>query len=90
MLVLPVLTAAFMWRTSHDLAIKGAREETESKGPKDWPPMPPGPAAEPADGRRRGRAVRAAAGIAGAVGGAVGFVLGRRRTKKIVFEDRRR
>jgi ubiquinol-cytochrome c reductase cytochrome b subunit len=91
--VLPLLTALFMWKTCHDLERKGAREEGP-KGPlpKNWPPGPP-IAGETRPGlRRRSRVGRVGAAVATGTGAAAGYVLGRRRPKKIVLEapDRRR
>src|SRR5207237_2412011 len=42
-IVLPALAAFFMWKTSHDLAKKGTREEEEAEPPvpRQWPPLLP-------------------------------------------------
>ena len=90
---LPVVTAFLAWKLSHDLA-EASVQEAERRGeppPPGWPPMPPlNPA--PADGSpltaERPRSwVRRGAGAAFGGAAAAGFLLGRRRPKRIVFEE---
>jgi ubiquinol-cytochrome c reductase cytochrome b subunit len=93
--VLPLLTAWFTWHTCRDLAEKGAREEDYPRPyPKARTPYQAEPGArEPAAGEPdapRSAVVRVFAAVFAGVAAAVGFVLGRRRPKKIVFEDTRR
>jgi ubiquinol-cytochrome c reductase cytochrome b subunit len=92
--VLPALIAFFTWRTCHDLAQKGAREDDY---PRPYPKARTPYEVEPGPGRpieesvaRRSVAFRAL-GAVGAAAAAVGaFLLGRRRPKKIVFEETRK
>src|SRR5205823_5352681 len=93
--VLPLLAALFMWKTCHDLSVRGAREEDYPRPfPKERTPYqvvtePAGPTSAELS-VQRSRVARAAGAVV-AAGAAVGaFMLGRRRPKKIVFEDRRR
>ena len=90
---LPAVTAFFTWRTCHDLEKKGAREEEYPRPyPKARTPYQltdqraggdGGVTAEP----RRSTAGRAVAAFGAAAAVAGGFLLGRRRPKKIVFEQ---
>jgi ubiquinol-cytochrome c reductase cytochrome b subunit len=92
---LPLAAALFTWRTCRDLAVKGAREEEyprpypKARTPIDETPGPGAPEDEDVTARRS-RAFRVAAAVGSAAAAGVGFVLGRRRPKKIVIEDRRR
>jgi len=92
--LLPALFAFFTWRTCHDLAKKGAREEDyprpypKSRTPYETVPGP-GRATAAADARRS-VALRAAGALGAAAAAAGAFVLGRRRPKKIVFEETRK
>jgi len=93
--VLPALLAFFTWRTCHDLEKKGAREENyprpfpKAKTPYQVTDQTRPPAAAHPD--RRGSAVARGLAAVGAAAAAVGaFVVGRRRPKKIVFEETRK
>jgi hypothetical protein len=97
--VLPLLLAWFTWRTCRDLAQKGAREDDYPRPyPKDRTPyeVTPGATAGSSDAERaeraarRSRAVRALSAMGTAAGAAIGYVLGRRRPKKIVIEETRK
>jgi hypothetical protein len=95
--VLPLFTAWFAWRTCRDLARKGAREEDyprpypKARTPyQEVPGTPVTTTPPPVAAPRRSPVLRAAAAVVAAVAAAVGFALGRRRPKKIVFEERDR
>ena len=95
--VLPALIAYFTWRTCHDLDKKGAREEDYPRPyPKARTPYqvtdkakPTAEAHGPPQPARSG-AYRVVGAIGAAAAAAGGFVIGRRRPKKIVFEDQRK
>ena len=89
--VLPALIAYFTWRTCHDLAHRGAREEEyprpypKARTPYQTTPQPAAAPAAPAP--RRSGVGRALAAVGAAIAAAGGFLVGRRRTTKIVFEE---
>jgi hypothetical protein len=92
--LLPALIAFFTWRTCHDLAKKGAREEGYPRPyPKARTPYEtvPGPSRGAEEAVARRSAVLRAVGALGAgAAAAAGFLLGRRRPKKIIFEETRK
>ena len=96
--VLPALFAYFTWRTCHDLEKKGAREEDYPRPyPKARTPYQvtdeaasSSASAAPAEAPRRSAAGRGLAALGAAVAAAGGFLIGRRRPKKIVFEQTRK
>jgi hypothetical protein len=95
--VLPALIAYFTWRTCHDLEKKGAREDDYPRPyPKARTPYQvtdaAGPSSETADVVAAPRSTfgRTLAAIGAAVAAAGGFLIGRRRPKKIVFEETRK
>src|SRR6185312_1882404 len=93
--VLPLFAAWFTWHTCRDLAEKGARQEDyprpypKARTPYQAVPGTPGAPTEVAAAPRSGVVRVFAAAVAGAAA-AIAFVLGRRRPKKIVFEDTRK
>jgi len=90
---LPALAALFMWKTCHDLSVRGAREDEYPRPfPKSRTPYQVNDAEEPSAieaARQRSRAGGAAAAVVAGAAAVGAFLLGRRRPKKIVFEDRR-
>ena len=96
LLGLPVVTAFFAWKLSHDLA-EESRQEAERRGeppPAGWSPpgMVPAPAGGPAlaVSSRRSWVRRGTGAVLGGAAAAAGFLVGRRRPKRIVFEETKR
>ena len=92
LLTLPLLVAFFTWRTCHDLQVKGAREEEyprpypKARTPFEVTDEASGPSSGAEVERQRSAVVRGLAALGAGAAAVGGFVIGRRRTKKIVFE----
>jgi ubiquinol-cytochrome c reductase cytochrome b subunit len=97
--VLPTLIASFTWRTCHDLEHRGAREEEyprpypKARTPYQTPEQPAAATAgatPAAPAPRRSGFGRALAAVGAAIAAVGGFLVGRRRSTKIVFEEPRK